>query len=337
MLGRIMGTNVSLFDYDLPDRYIAQRPVEPRDHARLIVLDRATGAVAHKRFFAIVDELRAGDVLVFNRSKVFKARLQKDGVEVLVLRIRDGEIDALIRPGRKFAVTHKLTIGDFVVAAKGADGVCTLTTGMSTDAMLAFCDAHGSVPTPPYVTQGVDETHYQTVYAKEVGSVAAPTAGLHFTEALLAKLRAKGVQIEEVVLHVGIGTFRPMYTDTLEEHSMHSEWVSIDAGTASRITTAKAEGRHVIAVGTTTTRVLEGIAAVHGGLIAYEGEVNMFITSGFSFCIVDALVTNFHLPKSTLLVLVSAFAGRERVLAAYEEAKREDYRFFSFGDAMFVR
>ncbi len=332
-----MSTDTNLFSYDLPESFIAQRPVEPRDHSRLMVLDRQTGQLAHRRFFDIVDELRAGDVLVFNRSKVFKARILMHDVEMFVLRIRDAEIDVLLRPGKKFPVGAQLPFGDFAVIAKHDDGVCTVRTNKSAADMLTFCDAHGSIPTPPYVTQGVNEAQYQTVYAKEVGSVAAPTAGLHFTPELLDRLRAKGVQIEEVLLHVGLGTFRPMQTSTLEEHTMHSEWVSLDADTAERINAAKTEGRRIIAVGTTTTRVLEGIAERYGRLAAYEGEVNLFMTPGFPFQVIDGLLTNFHLPKSTLLVLIAAFAGREHVLAAYEEAKRQGYRFFSFGDAMFIR
>lgn len=331
-----MSTDVRLFDYDLPESFIAQTPAEPRDSSRLMVLDRATGSIRHERFFDIVHALQAGDVLVFNRSKVFKARLVADGIEVFILRIREGEVEALLRPGKKFPVGATLPIGGFVVAHKRPDGVCTLKTAMTSEQMLAFCEARGSIPTPPYVTTNVDDERYQTVYAKETGSVAAPTAGLHFTPELIERMKAKGVQIEEVTLHVGIGTFRPMQSDTLEEHTMHSEWVSVSEETAARICQAKAEGRRVIAVGTTTVRVLEGVAKVRGTLTAYEGEVNLFITPGFVFQVVDALVTNFHLPKSTLLVLVSSFADRDRVLAAYEEAKREGYRFFSFGDAMLI-
>ncbi len=330
-----MGTDISLFDYDLPGRFIAQTPAEPRDSSRLLVMDRQTGALAHTTFRAIEEELRPGDVLVFNVSKVFKARIVKDGVEMFVLRIRDHEADVLLRPGRKFKAGD--AVFGFTILSKQPDGVVTVATGMSAHDMLAYCDAHGEVPTPPYVTARVDEARYQTVYATTTGSVAAPTAGLHFTPELLAAIRAKGVQVEAVTLHVGLGTFRPVQTKTLEEHTMHSEWVSLDAETAARIAAAKAEGRRVIAVGTTTVRVLEGVAATRGALEAYEGEMNIFITPGFAFRVIDGLVTNFHLPKSTLLVLVSAFAGREPVLAAYEEAKREGYRFFSFGDAMFIR
>lgn len=349
-----MATNIELFNYNLPESFIAQKSVEPRDHSKLMVLDRVTGSLEHRVFYELVDFLRAGDVLVFNTSKVFKARLVDGGVEMFILKLADGQIECLLKPGKKFPVGSILTMFgcEFAVVNKSSDGIVTLETGISLADMMAFCDQNGQVPTPPYVKEASRiEKDYQTVYAKEVGSVAAPTAGFHFTDELLERLKAKGVQIEHVVLHVGIGTFRPVQVGTLEEHTMHSEWVSVSADVAERINVAKAEGRRVIAVGTTTTRVLEGVASLHvvndspleqvgnkGGrlLHAYEGDVNMFITPGYEFKIIDGLITNFHLPKSTLLVLVSAFAGREHVLVAYEAAKQNGYRFFSFGDAMFI-
>lgn len=331
-----MGTDISLFDYDLPSEYIAQTPVEPRDAAKLLTMDRVTGATDERVFCNIVDLLRSDDVLVFNVSKVFKARIVQEGVEMFVLRMRAGEADVLLRPGKRFAVGDAV-FGRFVVRAKQQDGIVTIATDMSADEMLAYCEAHGDVPTPPYVTAPLaDAARYQTVYAKDVGSVAAPTAGLHFTDELLDRIRAKGVQVEEVTLHVGIGTFRPVQSYTLEDHVMHSEWVEVDDATATRIRDAKAVGRRVIAVGTTTVRVLEGVVAQRGVFEGFAGEVNIFITPGFQFQMVDGLITNFHLPKSTLLVLVSAFAGREHVLAAYEKAKQRGYRFFSFGDAMCI-
>jgi S-adenosylmethionine:tRNA ribosyltransferase-isomerase len=350
-----MATNIELFNYNLPESFIAQKSVAPRDHSKLMVLDRVSGNIDHRVFYELVELLKAGDVLVFNTSKVFKARLVDGGVEMFVLKLTDGQIECLLKPGKKFPVDSILTMfgREFRVVNKSNDGVVILETDMPLLDMMAFCDQNGQVPTPPYVKEASQiEKDYQTVYAKEVGSVAAPTAGFHFTAALLDKLQAKGVQIEYVVLHVGIGTFRPVQVDTLEEHIMHSEWVSVSTDVAERINAAKSEGRRVIAVGTTTTRVLEGVAshfaqiASHpetGGSIegasllhAYEGNVNMFITPGYEFKVIDGLITNFHLPKSTLLVLVSAFAGREHVLAAYESAKQFDYRFFSFGDAMFI-
>lgn len=335
-----MGTSINQFNYDLPESFIAQHSVEPRDHSKLMVVGRGEeGAVQHRHFYDIIDELQSGDVLVFNTSKVFKARLLGDTFEMFVLKIKEGEIEALLRPGRKFKAGDSISIGgvSFLIATVSHLGIVVLKTNMTAAEMLAFCDEHGQIPTPPYVSASItDPSKYQNIYAKEVGSVAAPTAGFHFTEALLEKIKAKGVQIEYVVLHVGIGTFRPVQVDTLEEHTMHSEWVSLSKQTADRINQAKTEGRRIIAVGTTTTRVLEGIAST-GPLRPYEGEINLFITPGFQFKVIDGLITNFHLPKSTLLVLVSAFAGREKILAAYEVAKEHGYRFFSFGDAMFIR
>ncbi len=332
-----MPTPVTDFSYNLPEELIAQTPLEPRDASRILVLDRNSGLVVHRpRFSEILDELCAGDVLVFNISKVFKARLSIEGFEVFVLKVRDGEIDALVKPGRKAGIGFR--IGDFNVVSKTDDGIVTLSTGRSAAEMFAFCESAGSVPTPPYVTTELaDPDRYQTVYAKTTGSVAAPTAGLHFTPELIDQARAKGVQIEEVILHVGIGTFRPVQTDHVEDHIMHAEFVEIDEQTVARIRSAKAEGRRIIAVGTTTVRVLEGVALTIGELVTYSGEINMFIAPGFEFNVIDGLITNFHLPKSTLLMLVSAFAGRESVLAAYQQAIDQRYRFFSFGDAMFIR
>jgi S-adenosylmethionine:tRNA ribosyltransferase-isomerase len=341
-----MPTPISDFDYDLPEEFIAESSVEPRDHSKLMLLDKKTGKVRHTQFFNIVDELNPGDVLVFNTSKVFKARLAVGAdapvgpAEIFVLRIKDGEIEALLKPGKKFEVGSEIKLhgATFVVTNKPADGVASLRTGLNASDMLSFCDEHGSIPTPPYVkTKVIEDAKYQNVYAKQVGSVAAPTAGFHFTNELLQKIKAKGVQIEELVLHVGIGTFRPVQTENIEDHTMHSEWVTMTAETARRLREAKAEGRRIIAVGTTTTRALEGVASMQGGLLRYEAEVNMFITPGYQFKVIDGLITNFHLPKSTLLVLVSALAGRENILKAYREAKLNRYRFFSFGDAMFIR
>ncbi len=343
-----MGTSIELFNYHLPPEQIAQEPVRPRDRSRLLVLDRKTGDRTHKTFFEIADELRAGDVLVMNDTKVFRARLEgevksqksKVKVEVFLLRGEGTRWSALLRPGRKVKVGDAIefpgTSVPFIatVVEKRADGTATLAFDVGVEEVIAFTDAHGEIPVPPYVEKAPERLEdYQTVYAKTVGSVAAPTAGFHFTPELIEALKAKGVQFEFVTLHVGIGTFRPVKTETLEEHEMHAEFVMIGAGTAGRIAAAKREGRRVIAVGTTTVRALEGGGIEEGKL----GDVNLFITPGFEFRIIDGLITNFHLPKSTLLVLVSAFAGRESVLRAYEEAVRMGYRFFSFGDAMFIR
>jgi S-adenosylmethionine:tRNA ribosyltransferase-isomerase len=335
-----MSLNTSLFDFELPPELIAQQSVSPRDRSKLMVLNRLTGAWQHQHFYNLPEYLRSGDVLVFNTSKVFKARLVEAETEMFVLRIFANQAEVLLKPGKKFLVGSEVKFFDhiFYIETKQLDGVVIVRTNLSVADMLAFCDAHGKVPTPPYVKEAHQlDGDYQTVYAKEVGSVAAPTAGFHFTEDLLAKLKAQGVQIEHVVLHVGIGTFRPMQTNTLEEHTMHSEWVSLPAEVAERINQAKQAGRRIIAAGTTTTRVLEGVASMHQGqLVGYEGDVNIFITPGYQFKVIDGLITNFHLPKSTLLVLISAFAGRDNILTAYEEAKNKGYRFFSFGDAMLL-
>jgi S-adenosylmethionine:tRNA ribosyltransferase-isomerase len=344
----LMGTPIEQFDYVLPSERIAQEPVEPRDASRLLVLDRKSCAIEHKTFRNIVDELNAGDVLVMNDTKVFKARLRghrfKKEFEVFLLRPLPDAMPgssiwhAMIRPGK---LAHE---GNFIelspdvsatVSAKREDGTVELAFPMSVEEVLGFADKRGEIPVPPYVQKAPEKFEtYQTVYARETGSVAAPTAGFHFTKRLIEELRGKGVQIEFVTLHVGIGTFRPVKTTTLEEHEMHGEFVTIAPDTARRINEAKREGRRIIAVGTTTVRALEGSGVPEGG---FSGDVNLFITPGFNFKIIDALITNFHLPKSTLLVLVSAFAGREHVLKAYQEAIRLGYRFYSFGDAMFIR
>ncbi|MBI5369776.1 tRNA preQ1(34) S-adenosylmethionine ribosyltransferase-isomerase QueA [Candidatus Uhrbacteria bacterium] len=334
----------SLFDYTLPEEQIAQRSVEPRDQSRLMVLDRRTGAWHHQRFFQIVDELKKGDVLVFNDTKVFRARLKgtimENGkaLEIFLLRAREGtDWEVLLRPGRTASRGMRIEVAPDLcgkIREKVDDGTVIITFDRSPQEVVAFANAHGDIPTPPYVKeQPASLENYQTIYARETGSVAAPTVGFHFTSELMEKLKHRGVQMEFVTLHVGMGTFRPMKTETLEAHEMHSEFVSIDVATCSRILQAKKEKRRVIAVGTTTARTLEGVSP----LKPFVGEVNLFITPGFDFQVIDGLITNFHLPKSTLLVLVSAFAGREHVLAAYQEAIRQSYRFFSFGDAMFIR
>ena len=352
-----MNQPTSLFDYHLPSERIAQHSVQPRDQSRLLVLDRKTGERQYKQFFEIVDELRSGDLLVMNDTKVFCARLKTtEGVEVFLLRAKSETIwETLMRPGKKVRASDEIVVGVGVDVLKGViiekreDGVVLVDFDRSPDEVVEFANAHGEIPTPPYVSEHIDDINkYQTVYAKETGSVAAPTAGFHFTPELIQSLKEKGIEFAFITLHVGIGTFRPMKTETIEEHEMHSEFVSISEETAQLINLAKKEGRRVIAVGTTTVRTLEGVAKLTSAtplnpplergetIRAYSEDVNIFITPGFEFRVIDGLITNFHLPKSTLLVLVSAFAGRESILSAYQEAIQKEYRFFSFGDAMFI-
>ena len=343
-----MSTPVEQFNYDLPPEFIAQEPVEPRDQSRLLVLDRDTGAIEHQRFYELGQFLRDDDVLVFNDTKVFKARLRGGvsgvsrvaKVEVFLLRAEDRIWQAMVCPGRKVGVGGEIMFEDELkarVIEKQPNGIVKIEFDVGVDQVLEYCDKYGEIPVPPYVKQQPNELDtYQTVYARETGSVAAPTAGFHFTDRLLDELRDRGIQMEYVTLHVGIGTFQPVKTDTLEEHEMHSEFVQIDQGTADRINQAKAAGRRIVAVGTTTTRALEGVAGV-AGVAGVSKDVNLFITPGYEFKIVDALITNFHLPKSTLLAMVSALASREQIFTAYEQAKKKGYRFYSFGDAMFIQ
>jgi len=342
-----MATPISLFDYSLPEERIAQTPVEPRDSSKLLVLNRETGALKDNFFYQIIDELRAGDVLVLNNSKVFKARLHgvigSDSdfkpvqVEVFLLRGQGKIWETLIRPGKKVLVGDRIKIGELTarVLEKQADGVVRLEFDRSATEVIAYADAYGEVPLPPYIQANQTYSErYQTVYADPVGSVAAPTAGLHFTPGLIEKIKTKGVLVEFITLHVGLGTFRPVKTETIEEHEMHSELVEISVATAEAILTAKKERRRVIAVGTTSVRALDGSGVPITG---FTGDLNIFITPGYKFKIVDGLITNFHLPKSTLLMLVSALAGRENILVAYGHAISTGYRFYSFGDAMFIQ
>ena len=340
-----VSTPISLFDYDLPPECIAQHSVAPRDHSKLLLLNRQTGERRHRLFFEIIEELHTGDVLVLNQTKVFKARLygrvRDHEVEVFLLKGNGQEWQSLLKPGRHVRVGDHILFNDLeaIVKEKTKDGRVILRFPFGVQEIITYSQTHGEIPIPPYVKETPETLeHYQTVYAKEVGSVAAPTAGFHFTESLLKQIQEKGVQIEYVTLHVGIGTFRPIKTQTIEEHEMHAEFVQIEKEVAQRIHQAKQEGRRIIAVGTTSVRCLEGVTQKCGGTLCSEGfsgEINLFITPGYTFQMVDALITNFHLPKSSLLVLVSAFAGREAVLTAYQEAIEKGYRFYSFGDAMF--
>lgn len=333
----------SMFDYPLPPERIAQKPMEPREAAKLLVLNRETGAINDRHIGDLPELLRAGDLLVFNDSKVFKARLKGEiygkntreaGKEVEIFLLRpEGDIwIALAKPGKKLHSGSRVIFEDGTKArilGKRDDGTVDLDFGMHAGKVFDLADAYGEVPVPPYVEPNAENTGaYQTAYARNVGSVAAPTAGFHFTNDLIKKLKAKGVETAFVTLHVGIGTFRPMKSETLAEHVMHEEWADVPADTREAIKRAKADGRRVIVVGTTAMRALEsGIES---------GFTKLFITPGYEFKVADGLITNFHLPKSTLIVLVSAFAGRERVLEAYKHAIEHDYRFYSFGDAMLI-
>ena len=357
------------FDYNLPMERIAQRPVEPRDRSNLMIVKRGgswLGGMKHKKFFNIVDELKKGDLLVWNNSKVFKARLfgdllskdnqsllghEKKGEIFLVRPMENkGVWKALARPGRHVQNGAKVRFApDFVcdVIVKEPDGTILIQFEDDEEMVREKANKYGSVPIPPYVKDEVHELEiYQTIYAKKEGSVAAPTAGFHFTPELIDKLKQKGVDFAEVTLHVGLGTFLPVKSERVEDHTMHSEQVELTAENAEKINRAKAEGRRVIAVGTTTVRTLEGIAGFtrnnkqetrNNLLMPYNGEINIFIKPGFEFKIVDGMITNFHLPKSTLLMLVSAFAGSRRfMLKCYKKAVKKKYRFYSFGDAMFI-
>ena len=335
------------FYYDLPQELIAQTPIEKRDTSRLMTLDRKTGAVEHHHFYELVDNLNPGDCLILNNSRVLPARLLGHRLpgggacEVLLLIDRgDKTWECLVRPGRKMRTGARLSFGEGALTAEVVgelEGGNRLVRFDYEGIFLEVLERLGKMPLPPYIKEELqDQERYQTVYSKVVGSAAAPTAGLHFTPELLEKISAKGVGIGYVTLHVGLGTFRPVKEDTIEGHEMHSEFCTIPQETADLINRTKANGGRCICVGTTSCRTLESWAGEDGHMEARAGWTNIFIYPGYRFKVMDALVTNFHLPESTLIMLVSAFAGREHTLAAYEEAVRERYRFFSFGDAMFL-
>ena len=335
------------FYYDLPQELIAQTPIEKRDTSRLMTLDRKTGAVEHHRFYELVDNLNPGDCLILNNSRVLPARLLGHRLpgggacEVLLLIDRgDKTWECLVRPGRKMRTGARLSFGEGALTAEVVgelEGGNRLVRFDYEGIFLEVLERLGKMPLPPYIKEELqDQERYQTVYSKVVGSAAAPTAGLHFTPELLEKIAAKGVGIGYVTLHVGLGTFRPVKEDTIEGHEMHSEFCTIPQETADLINRTRANGGRCICVGTTSCRTLESWAGEDGHMEARAGWTNIFIYPGYRFKVMDALVTNFHLPESTLIMLVSAFAGREHTLAAYEEAVRERYRFFSFGDAMFL-
>ena len=335
------------FYYDLPAELIAQDPLEDRASSRLLCLDRATGRWEHHVFREILDFLNPGDCLVINNTKVIPARLygvrEETGakIEVLLLKRREERVwETLVKPGKKARPGTKLTFGGGLLTGEVTDVVeegNRLIRFSYEGIFEEILDKLGQMPLPPYITHELkDKNRYQTVYAEHDGSAAAPTAGLHFTPELLEQIRGKGVRIAHVTLHVGLGTFRPVKVENVAEHHMHSEFYFIEEDQAALINRTKAEGGRVIAVGTTSCRTLESAAGEDGVLKASSGWTDIFIYPGYRFKIMDGLITNFHLPESTLLMLVSAFAGKEHVMAAYEEAVRERYRFFSFGDAMFI-
>lgn len=336
------------FDFHLPEELIAQTPLENRSESRLMVLDKEDGSIDHLRFKNIIDLLDEGDCLVLNDTRVLPARLfgQKEetgaNIEVLLLKQEEGDQwETLVKPAKRVKVGTEVVFGDGKLKA-----TCVGTKDHGGRIMEFAYDGIfyevleelGEMPLPPYIRERLEEQdRYQTVYAKERGSAAAPTAGLHFTEELLEELKQKGVHIAFITLHVGLGTFRPVSVDSIEDHDMHSEFYQISEGTARLLNDVRDKGGRIITVGTTSTRTLETIASKHDRFVEENGWTNIFIYPGYEFKGIDGLITNFHLPKSTLIMLVSAFAGQEHVLKAYETAVQEKYRFFSFGDAMFLK
>ena len=335
------------FYYDLPPELIAQTPLEKRDESRLLCLDKATGEWSHHHFYELPDFLRAGDCLILNNSRVLPARLLGrrlpggGACEVLLLQDKGDKVwECLVRPGKHLREGARVSFGDGELTAEIAEVLPDGNRLVRFDyngIFLEVLERLGKMPLPPYIKEELqDQERYQTVYSKVNGSAAAPTAGLHFTPELLERIAAKGVGVGYVTLHVGLGTFRPVKEDEIEQHDMHGEYCTIPQETADLINRTKANGGRVICVGTTSCRTIESWAGEDGTMTATGGWTNIYIYPGYRFKVMDALVTNFHLPESTLIMLVSALAGREHVLAAYEEAVRERYRFFSFGDAMFI-
>ncbi|KNH25050.1 tRNA preQ1(34) S-adenosylmethionine ribosyltransferase-isomerase QueA [Priestia sp. YIM B13446] len=339
---------VDLFDFHLPEELIAQTPLEQRDASRLMVLNKETGNVKHHMFHDLLDYVQEGDCLVLNDTRVLPARLfgtKEDtgaNIEVLLLKQTQGDTwETLVKPAKRVKEGTVISFGDGRLTA-----VCKETSDQG-GRLLEFnyegifyevLEQLGEMPLPPYIKERLDDQErYQTVFAREQGSAAAPTAGLHFTEEMLEQLKEKGVHIAFLTLHVGLGTFRPVSVDDLEEHDMHSEFYQVSEGTAALLNSVREKGGRIISVGTTSTRTLETIATEHNGkFVASSGWTNIFIFPGYEFKAIDGMITNFHLPKSTLIMLVSALAGRENVISAYEQAVAEKYRFFSFGDAMLI-
>ena len=339
--------NVRDFDFDLPQELIAQDPLEDRSASRLLVLDKHTGEIEHRHFKDILDYLKKGDCLVINDTKVIPARLfgVKEGteakIEILLLKRRENDIwETLVKPGKKAKVGTVISFGEGLLKGTVIDVVeegNRLIQFSYEGIFEEILDQLGQMPLPPYITHQLqDKNRYQTVYAKNEGSAAAPTAGLHFTKELLEKIQEKGVEIAHVTLHVGLGTFRPVKVDEIEAHHMHSEFYIVEEEEAKKVNDAKRNGGRIVCVGTTSCRTVESASTEDGILKAGSGWTEIFIYPGYRFKVLDCLITNFHLPESTLIMLVSALAGRDHVLHAYEEAVRERYRFFSFGDAMLL-
>lgn len=336
------------FYYELPSELIAQTPVEPRDSSRLMVLDKENGQIEHRVFADLIDYLRPDDCLILNDTRVIPARIygtkKETGayVEFLLLKQSENNVwECLCKPGKRAKIGTVFSFGDSLVDCEvidvTPDGSRIIRFDCSSKEIYNILDKIGKMPLPPYITEELnDGERYQTVYSKIPGSAAAPTAGLHFTQEMLAKVKKKGVKIGYVTLHVGLGTFRPVKAEEISEHVMHSEHYSVSSETAQLINSTKKNGGRVIAVGTTSTRTLESVAAKNGCICEDEGDTSIFIYPGYKFKCIDALVTNFHLPESTLIMLVSAFAGYKNTMNAYDIAVKEKYRFFSFGDAMFI-
>lgn len=340
------------FYYDLPERLIAQHPSEKRDHSRLMVLDRKSGTVVHKHFYDIIDYLNEGDVLVINDSKVIPARLygyvegrEEAAIELLLLRQRDLDCwECLVKPGKRARIGMRTVYGGGILAGEVTDIVEEGNRIIKFDydrskyaSIYDVLSVVGLMPLPPYITERLaDNSRYQTVYAREEGSAAAPTAGLHFTPELLERIKAKGVAVAPVMLHVGLGTFRPVKAERIDEHVMHTEYFSVSEESARIINECKKNGGRLICVGTTSCRTVESVALEDGTVPAMSGDTGIFIYPGYKFKAVDALITNFHLPESTLLMLVSALYDKESIMEAYKTAVENEYRFFSFGDAMLI-
>lgn len=336
------------FDFYLPEELIAQHPILKRDESKMMVMDRNTGLLEHKNFFDIIDYLEEGDTLVLNDTKVIPARLfgvkeETDAhIEVLLLKnIEKDDWECLVKPAKRVKEGTVVSFGDGILKAKcigiGEEGIRKFTF-MYEGLFYELLDKLGTMPLPPYIREQLsDQDRYQTVYAKNVGSAAAPTAGLHFTKDLMQKLKDKGIDICYVTLHVGLGTFRPVNVEDVTKHTMHSEYYTMSKEVALKLNKAKSEGRRIIAVGTTSTRTLETVVSKYGEFKECSGWTNIFIYPGYKFGAIDGLITNFHLPKSTLIMLVSAFSSKDRVMNAYKEAVDNGYRFFSFGDCMFIK